>query len=368
MRQSTPASGGPDVLPASIAARTTAARTIVPCTTAAWRTDGCAKGPMGGPGPPVGADAAMSERQVTHVASGKVRDLYGVGDDELLLVASDRLSTYDVVHPTPVPDKGRILTAVSAFWFARLGDLTPHHLLTADPVEVLDGLDVAGAGLDPTWLAGRTLRCRRTEVVPFECVVRGHLAGSGWAEYRSTGAVCGITLPAGLREADALPEPLFTPATKAQQGDHDQNVPFSAMVAQLGAPLAEELRRRSLAIHAAGAAHAASVGLILADTKLEFGLVDDGAGGRELLLIDEVLTPDSSRFWPTDRWAPGGSPPSFDKQYVRDHVTAAGWDRTPPAPELPPDVVAATRARYLEALERLTGRTLDDWWGALEGA
>jgi phosphoribosylaminoimidazole-succinocarboxamide synthase len=305
---------------------------------------------------------------ITHVASGKVRDLYAIGDEELLLVASDRISTYDVVHPTPVPDKGRILTAMSAFWFARLGEITPHHLLTADPAEVLDGLDVDGAGLDPVWLAGRTMRCRRTEVVPFECVVRGHLAGSGWVDYRSTGAVCGIPLPAGLREADELPEPLFTPATKAERGEHDQNVPFAAMVAQLGAPLAEELRRRSLAIHAAGAAHAASVGLILADTKLEFGLVDDGAGGTELLLIDEVLTPDSSRYWPAEQWAPGGSPPSFDKQYVRDHVTTTGWDRTPPGPELPADVVAATRARYLEALERLTGRTLDGWWGSPEGA
>ena len=298
---------------------------------------------------------------VTHVAAGKVRDLYTAGDDELLLVASDRISTYDVVHPTPVPDKGRILTGMSTFWFARLGDVTPHHLVAASGPAVTAGVDVAGAGLDPVWLAGRTMRCRRTRVVPFECVVRGYLAGSGWVDYQRTGAVCGVELPAGLREADALPEPILTPATKAQDGDHDENVPFAAMVAALGAPLAEELRRRSLAVYAAGAAHAASVGLILADTKLEFGLVDDGAGG-ELLLVDEVLTPDSSRYWPADRHEPGTSPPSFDKQYVRDHVTASGWDREPPAPALPDDVVAATRARYVEAFERVTGTPFASWW------
>lgn len=304
---------------------------------------------------------------VTHVATGKVRDLYAAGD-ELLLVASDRISTYDVVHPTPVPDKGRILTGVAAFWFDRLDAVTPHHLLAARTPEVLDGLDVTGAGLDADWLAGRTMRCRRTRVVPFECVVRGHLAGSGWVDYRSSGSVCGIPLPGGLQEADALPEPILTPATKAMHGEHDENVPFAAMVAALGAPLAQELRRRSLAVYEAGSAHAASVGLILADTKLEFGLVDDGAGGEELLLIDEVLTPDSSRYWPADRWAPGGSPPSFDKQYVRDHVSAAGWDRRPPAPALPDEVVAATRARYLEAYERITGRSFADWWpGPVDG-
>jgi len=302
----------------------------------------------------------VATKPVIHLATGKVRDLYAAGD-ELLLVASDRISTFDVVHPTPVPDKGRILTGISAFWFARLDDVTPHHLISAGAPAVLDGLDVVGAGLDPAWLAGRTMRCRRTRVVPFECVVRGHLAGSGWADYQRTGAVCGVPLPVGLREAEALPEPLFTPATKAAHGEHDENVAFEAMVAALGAPLAEELRRRSLAVYAAGAAHAASVGLILADTKLEFGLIDDGAG-EELLLIDEVLTPDSSRYWPADRWAPGSSPPSFDKQYVRDHVTAAGWDRQPPAPALPAEVVVATRDRYVEAYERVTGSPFAAWW------
>jgi phosphoribosylaminoimidazole-succinocarboxamide synthase len=303
----------------------------------------------------------VSPTPVTHLAAGKVRDLYAAGD-ELLLVASDRISTYDVVHPTPIPDKGRILTGVSAFWFDRLTDVTPHHLVSARTPEALGGLDLAGSGLDVAWLAGRTMRCRRTRVVPFECVVRGHLAGSGWVDYRSTGSVCGIPLPSGLREADALPEPIFTPATKAARGEHDENVPFAAMVGTLGASLAEELRRRALAVFAVGAAHAASVGLILADTKLEFGLIDDGAGGEELLLIDEVLTPDSSRYWPADRWAPGGSPPSFDKQYVRDHVSAAGWDRRPPAPALPDEVVDATRGRYLEAYERVTGQPFAHWW------
>ncbi len=309
----------------------------------------------------------MSATPVSHLAAGKVRDLYAAGD-ELLLVASDRISTYDVVHPTPIPDKGRILTGVSAFWFDRLTDVTPHHLVSARTPEALAGLDVAGAGLDADWLAGRTMRCRRTRVVPFECVVRGHLAGSGWVDYRSTGSVCGIPLPSGLREADALPEPIFTPATKAAHGEHDENVSFAAMVEALGAPLAGELRRRALAVFAAGAAHGASAGLILADTKLEFGLIDDGVGGEELLLIDEVLTPDSSRYWPADRWTPGGSPPSFDKQYVRDHVSAAGWDRRPPAPALPDAVVDATRERYLEAYERVTGQPFARWWpGPLEG-
>jgi len=309
----------------------------------------------------------VSATPVSHLAAGKVRDLYAAGD-ELLLVASDRISTYDVVHPTPIPDKGRILTGVSAFWFDRLTDVTPHHLVSARTPEALAGLDVAGAGLDADWLAGRTMRCRRTRVVPFECVVRGHLAGSGWVDYRSTGSVCGIPLPSGLREADALPEPIFTPATKAAHGEHDENVSFAAMVEALGAPLAGELRRRALAVFAAGAAHGASAGLILADTKLEFGLIDDGVGGEELLLIDEVLTPDSSRYWPADRWTPGGSPPSFDKQYVRDHVSAAGWDRRPPAPALPDAVVDATRERYLEAYERVTGQPFARWWpGPLEG-
>jgi phosphoribosylaminoimidazole-succinocarboxamide synthase len=298
---------------------------------------------------------------VRHLASGKVRELYAAGDD-LLLVATDRISTYDVVHPTLVPDKGRILTGLAAFWFERLTGIVPHHLITADASESLAGLDLAAAGLEPAWLAGRTMRCRRAEVVPFECVVRGYLAGSGWSDYRAAGSVCGVALPTGLREADRLPTPIFTPATKATGGAHDENVGFDRLVTELGGELAEALRATSLAIYAFGAAHAESVGVILADTKLEFGLVVDPDGGRSLLLVDEVLTPDSSRYWPAEAWTPGGSPPSFDKQFVRDHVSASGWDRRPPAPALPDEVVDATRQRYLEAYERLTGQPFAQWW------
>jgi phosphoribosylaminoimidazole-succinocarboxamide synthase len=279
-----------------------------------------------------------------------VRDLHAVDDDLLLLVATDRISTFDVVHPTLVPDKGRVLTGLSAFWFDRLAGIVEHHLvdtrLSAMPVGVADRADE---------FAGRVMLCRRTEVVPFECVVRGHLAGSGWAEYHRDGTVGGIALPPGLVEADRLPEPLFTPARKNDHG-HDENVAFPVMVDALGSELAERLRELSLALYAAGAAHAAERGILLADTKFEFGLVD----GRPVL-IDELLTPDSSRYWPAERFVPGGSPPSFDKQYVRDHVTATGWDREPPAPALPPEVVDATRARYLEAHERLTGEPLSAW-------
>lgn len=281
---------------------------------------------------------------------GKVRDLYAVGDDHLLLVASDRISTFDVVHPTTVPDKGRVLTGLSAFWFARLAGIVANHLVSTSLADLPEGV---AAHADE--LAGRVMLCRRSEVVPFECVVRGHLAGSGWAEYRRDGAVCGVRLPAGLVEADRLPEPILTPARKNEAG-HDENVPVRVLVDELGSELAARIERTALALYAAGAAHAAERGIILADTKFEFGLVDG-----ELLLIDEVLTPDSSRFWPADRWAPGTTPPSFDKQYVRDHVASTGWDREPPAPPLPPEVVAATRQRYVEAYERLTGEPFAAW-------
>jgi phosphoribosylaminoimidazole-succinocarboxamide synthase len=292
-------------------------------------------------------------RGLTHLRSGKVRDLYAVDDDHLLLVASDRVSTYDVVHPTEVPDKGRVLTAVSRFWFDRLD--VPHHLVSTDLGDLPVELDPA----DAQRLAGRSMLCRRVEIVPFECVVRGYLAGSGWKEYQRGGTVCGIGLPAGLLEADRLPEPIFTPATKAEAGDHDENVSFEVVVDALGADLAGQLRDRSLELYAAGAAHAAGRGIILADTKFEFGLRDG-----ELLLADEVLTPDSSRYWPADRWEPGTAPPSFDKQFVRDFATSSGWDKQPPAPALPDEVVAATRARYVEAYERLTGRSFADWLGS----
>lgn len=254
------------------------------------------------------------------------------------------------MHPTPVPDKGRVLTGLSAFWFERLAGTVEHHLLATRASELLPGVAAR-----PEEFAGRVMLCRRSEVVPFECVVRGHLAGSGWAEYRREGTVGGIALPAGIVEAERLPEPLFTPARKNPEG-HDENVAFGVMVDELGSELAHRLRELSLAVFALGSAHAAEHGILLADTKLEFGLID----GRPVL-IDEVLTPDSSRYWPADRFAPGGSPPSFDKQFVRDHVTASGWDREPPAPALPDDIVAATRARYVEAYERLTGEPFTAW-------
>jgi phosphoribosylaminoimidazole-succinocarboxamide synthase len=288
---------------------------------------------------------------LTHLRSGKVRDLYEVDDDHLLLVASDRVSTYDVVHPTPVPDKGRVLTGVSAFWFDRLGDLVPNHL---ESTSVADLPEAAQASAD--WLRGRSMLVRKVDIVPFECVVRGYLVGSGWKEYQRDGTVCGLSLPGGLVEADRLPEPIFTPATKAEEGEHDENVSFEVMADALGHDLADRLRQLSLDLYAAGAEHAASRGIILADTKFEFGLRDG-----EVVLADEVLTPDSSRYWPADAWAPGATPPSFDKQFVRDYATSTGWDKTPPAPELPDDVVAATREKYIEAYERLTGRDFADW-------
>lgn len=288
---------------------------------------------------------------VTPVYSGKVRELYAIGEDRLLLVASDRVSTFDVVLPTLVPDKGRVLTGLSAFWFARLAGITPNHLLSTSTSDLPD----AWRAVAPQ-LQGRMMLCRRLEMVPFECVVRGYLAGSGWREYQRTGTVCGVRLPAGLREADRLPEPIFTPATKAPDGEHDLNVPFAVMVDTVGRDLAESLRATSLLLYADAASYAAERGVLLADTKFEFGLHD----GRPVL-ADELLTPDSSRYWPADDWQPGSSPPSLDKQFVRNHVLTAGWDRTPPAPSLPDEVVAATRARYLDVYERLTGEPFDAW-------
>jgi phosphoribosylaminoimidazole-succinocarboxamide synthase len=271
--------------------------------------------------------------------SGKVRDVYADGDD-LILVASDRVSVYDVVLPTPIPDKGAVLTRLSLWWFSRLADLVPNHLLDG-PV--------------PAEWAGRATRVRRLEMVPVECVARGYLAGSGWADYRKTGRIVDVPLPAGLVEGDRLPEPVFTPSTKAPQGAHDEPIGFADVVSLVGAERAAELRDLTLAVYARGAAVAAGAGILLADTKLEFGVAPDGT----LVLADEVLTPDSSRFWPADRWAPGGAQPSYDKQFVRDWAAGTGWDRTPPAPEVPAEVVAATRARYVEAYERLTGER----WG-----
>jgi phosphoribosylaminoimidazole-succinocarboxamide synthase len=278
------------------------------------------------------------------IAQGKVRDIYEAGEERLLLVASDRISTYDVVHPTPIPDKGKVLTGLTAFWLDRTADLCPNHLVSYTDV--------------PEEHRGRAMLVERLEMVPVECVVRGYITGSGWKDYLATGAVCGIDLPAGLRESERLPEPIFTPATKADVGDHDENVDFDRAAEIVGdRPLLEELRRLSIAIYERAADHARERGIVLADTKFEFGRRRDGT----IVLGDEVLTPDSSRFWPADGYEPGRGQPSFDKQYVRDWATASGWDKSPPAPEIPKDVVGGTRARYVDAYERITGEPFERW-------
>lgn len=278
---------------------------------------------------------------------GKVRDIYDLGD-RLVIIATDRISAFDWVLPTGIPDKGRVLTGLTLFWLRFLG--VPNHLLSA---EVADLPPVFAP--HATELAGRTMLVRKTEVIPVECVVRGYLAGSAWKEYRRDGTVCGQRLPAGLVESAELAEPIFTPATKEEKG-HDSNINFEEMTRLTGAAVAEELRQRSLAIYRKAAEHSRSRGLILADTKLEWGRLPDGS----LILIDEVLTPDSSRFWPLDQYRPGSSPPSFDKQYVRDWLETTGWDKNSPPPELPAEVVAKTREKYLEAYERLTGRKMHE--------
>ena len=272
-----------------------------------------------------------------HVGSGKVRELYALDDDRLLLVASDRISTFDVVLPTEIPDKGRVLTGLSAFWFARTGDVCANHLLAlrAD---------------------GRSTECRRLEMLPIECVVRGYLSGSGWKDYAATGAVCGHALPPGLTESAQLPEPIFTPATKATTG-HDENIDRRQAAELVGDELFAEVERVSIALYRLAAEHARARGIIIADTKFEFGLDE----GRRLVLGDEALTPDSSRFWPLGGYTAGGPQPSFDKQYARDYCESLGWDKTDPGPELPDDVVAGTRARYVEAFERLTELDFDDY-------
>jgi phosphoribosylaminoimidazole-succinocarboxamide synthase len=283
------------------------------------------------------------------LASGKVREMYDLGE-RILMVASDRISTYDVVHPTPIPDKGKVLTGISVFFFQRTGHLIPNHLVSAT-----DGV--------PDEVRGRALAVKKLDMLPIECVVRGYLSGSGWKEYQETGAVCGIELPPGLRESDQLPTPIFTPATKAEIGDHDENIDFERAAEILGSrELADELRTASIRVYEFAAEHARERGIILADTKFEFGRDADGT----ITLADEVLTPDSSRFWPVDSYEPGHGQPSFDKQYVRDWASNTGWDRNPPAPEIPDDVVAATRERYLEAYERITGHPLGDWLKTVE--
>jgi phosphoribosylaminoimidazole-succinocarboxamide synthase len=281
---------------------------------------------------------------VSLVSQGKVRDIYAVGEGELLLVASDRISTYDVVHPTPIPDKGKVLTGLTVFWLEQTADICPNHLLSYTDV--------------PDEHRGRAMLVERLEMAPVECVVRGYITGSGWKDYLATGAVCGIELPPGLEESQQLPEPIFTPATKAEVGDHDENVDFDRAAEILGdRPLLEELRRLSLALYRRGAEHARERGIILADTKFEFGRRADGT----IVLGDEVLTPDSSRFWPADGYEPGKSQPSFDKQYVRDWAAGSGWDKSPPAPALPDEVVEGTRARYREAYERIAGEPFERW-------
>jgi phosphoribosylaminoimidazole-succinocarboxamide synthase len=273
----------------------------------------------------------------THVASGKVRELYALGDERLLLVATDRISTFDVVLPTEIPDKGRVLTGLSAFWFARTQKLCAHHLLALRP-------------------DGRSQECRRLEMLPLECVVRGFLAGSGWKDYQATGEVCGHSLPAGLRESDRLAEPIFTPSTKAQTG-HDENITHEEAADLVGAARLAEVVEISLALYRFAADYAAARGIIIADTKFEFGTNSEGT----LVLADEAFTPDSSRFWPADAYEPGRSQPSFDKQFVRDYCETLGWDKTDPGPELPAEVVDGTRARYVDAFERLTERPFSEY-------
>lgn len=284
------------------------------------------------------------------ILRGKVREVHDVGDGRLVMVTSDRISAYDVIMPTEIPGKGQVLTGLSVHWFARMADLVPNHLLGWRLSEMPDG-----------WrkkeLAGRVMLVKALDMLPVECVVRGYLIGSGWRDYQETGATSGVTLPQGLRQADRLPEPIFTPAGKAAVGEHDENITMADVVTAVGPDLATEVERVSLAIYERAAADCREAGIILADTKFEMGTDPTGA----LTLGDEVCTPDSSRFWPADTYAPGTSPLSFDKQYLRDWLDQSGWDHTPPAPELPADVVAGTQERYVEAYERITGRPFTEW-------
>jgi len=288
-----------------------------------------------------------------HVGSGKVRELFEVGDDQLLLVASDRISAYDVVLPQDIPDKGKVLTGLSYHWFGVMSSVCPNHLVS---VRASDLPDVGIGDLE-----GRAMLCRRAHPLPIEFVVRGYITGSGWNDYQKTGQVCGHELPDGLRESDRLPAPILTPATKAVTG-HDENITEQQAADVIGRDVYETAKRYALAVYEKGASEALRRGVIIADTKFEFGLVDD-----EVVLIDEVLTPDSSRFWPEDLYEPGRSQPSFDKQYVRDWLNESGWDRNPPPPDLPPDVVDATRKRYIEAYEKVSGGSFEQWLSEVKG-
>jgi phosphoribosylaminoimidazole-succinocarboxamide synthase len=289
-----------------------------------------------------------------HLYSGKVRDIYDAGEGRLLMVTSDRMSAFDVVLDEPIPGKGRVLTAMTAFWLDHLRDVAGGHLISTDVADFPEGARLPE-------LAGRAMLVHKAEMVPVECIVRGYLSGSAWKEYRSSGTMNGILLPDGLQESDRLPEPMFTPSTKAAIGDHDENITFEGAIVLLGEALAERVKEVSLELYRRGAAWAAERGIIIADTKFELGFVDG-----ELVVADEVLTPDSSRFWPADEHKPGATPPSFDKQPVRDYLETLDWDKTPPPPPLPAEVVAATAARYGEAYERVTGNNLDHWPGPVE--
>jgi phosphoribosylaminoimidazole-succinocarboxamide synthase len=291
---------------------------------------------------------------LTHLYSGKVRDVYDAGDDRLLFVASDRMSAFDVVMAEPVPDKGRVLTAMTAFWLELLAGVAPSHLVSVDPAD----LPPAAAAVADA--AGRTMLVRRAEMLPIECIVRGYITGSAWKEYRDSGTMHGASLPVGLRESEQLPTPVFTPSTKAAAG-HDENISFDQAAALVGGDVAEQARDLSLKAYERGRAWAAERGIIIADTKFELGFIDG-----QLSLCDEVLTPDSSRFWPADAWAPGTTPPAFDKQPLRDWLEATGWDKRPPPPTLPPEVIEATRERYVTAYERISGKAFADWYGVGE--
>ena len=289
---------------------------------------------------------------LTHVYSGKVRDIYDAGNDQLLFVASDRISAFDVVMDEPVPDKGRVLTAMTAFWLDHLSHVAPSHLVTVDPAEFpADAAEIPG-------VAGRGMVVRKADMLTVECIVRGYLSGTAWKEYKANGTMHGQRLPAGLEESSQLPEPVFTPATKVSDGGHDINISFEEACEILGDETAKAAREISLAAYEAGRAWAAKRGIIIADTKFELGFIDG-----KLCLCDEVLTPDSSRFWPADQYETGRTPPSFDKQPVRDWLEATGWDKTPPPPTLPPEVITASRERYITAYERITGLSFADWYG-----
>ena len=299
----------------------------------------------------------MKQLPLPHVHSGKVRDIYAVGDDQLLMVTSDRLSAFDVVMAEPIPNKGRVLTAMTAFWFELFQDMRSvvgSHLISTDLA------DLPAAVRDTPDLAGRVMLCKRAEMLPVECIVRGYITGSAWKEYKKGGTMHGTPLPSGLLESSKLPQPVFTPSTKAEVGDHDENISFEQAANLVGTELAKTLRDVSLALYSRGAAWAAERGIIIADTKFELGRIP---GTGELVLCDEVLTPDSSRFWPVAQWNPGSTPPSFDKQPVRDFLETLDWNKTPPPPPLPREVVDATSTRYVEAYERITGRTFADWPG-----